>query len=953
MAFDTLTLKAAADIDMSALDDAKDAVDDFADHFESELEDIDDRVQTSITVDDVDTSAVEDALRDRYTLQANILPPTAPEIPDAMLGVDKLHFQNQVDDLEPQFVDTFLDVQGILREGFSADTNPNTNAGFRGPDGSFAGAEDAVRDTQLRDFIAEMGEDSLLMGLLGRGNGIPLGDGGSADADTSDLESILPPGMSLAGGGSGSEASPDNVVSLLEQLSHQSGRPANKTLPGTVEGMTFDEAFMEGESFTRADRGFGNRVQEFIPSVNLDGDDDVDVITRVATALNTLDDISDDFIAAVTDFEDAIDEFRDRKSVLESAESEDILNDRAGRASGFAFQQQFGEGESVADGQIPMRLLDELVDSDALRSEIEELQKILADERDFTGEQLQQIIEDDNLSTGQTGLLRNLVFDAPFGEGESFEDDAVRDDVATNMGRLFGDGGGLSLDEILERSRMSDIRQRRAEQRGFESSRAFSDTMAGLSQLDEIGDDPLPPVTGLLMGNALSRRVFDDDSRRRIDRKIDFEFIGPRERLSRFVSQKKLDDDEFDGFFDIMREVNFSMRDYLQIVTDLLPVFGVFVAAIPAAVASLISLAAAATAVIGAFGAIAGLGLMGFIMQDDGTLDFQILKDELRETAEAFVDAFAPLARRFAPLIADFFERTRAIFDDLARAASPLTQFTDEFRDVFDILESALPALLSGAIQLAQATLPLVIESLSFIADIDFFELFGQVIASTLPIMAILFRRIIALLPTLVKLSLGFLQVATAIVTAVVGVLNFLDAFGPLLPIFAVAIALILTTVTVLSLLQTAMAVLAPIATAAATSISILQTGLAGYIGEAIFAAGATFSLTSALYALAFVVTLGGIAFAFVTLQQQISGFREEVSGLTDDLEDLDSVSSNMTGFGGGLGVGGTGTGGRGSIYVDNSQTVVNGSGRASILTDRTDFGSETSVYSDGRYHNT
>lgn len=352
-------------------------------------------------------------------------------------------------------------------------------------------------------------------------------------------------------------------------------------------------------------------------------------------------------------------------------------------------------------------------------------------------------------------------------------------------------------------------------------------------------------------------------------------------------------------------QFNLRMESMHNAMAQLVPMLFVFLGALPAAITALYTLATAAYAAIAALYAFAGLGALALGMRD-GRFSGARLERVLQDIQDSFIDAFQPLLRRIEPLVMDAIGWLEEFFGVLAGQGDELLALADDFADFGDFLMAITPRIAAAMSALVEAMAPVFGRIGRFFRD-NFGEIVRGMVEITyemIPALAEIAGMIVRLMPTLVRLSMGFMDVAQSILFVVT---MFSRLFG-WLPVttrmFGALIAITLSLVTVFALLNSQLLALALrtfVRLGVAITGAIAQ--LTGYSFAALMAGRATRSLQVAVWGLIGAMAtlaavmvlpaiLGGIASAFGIVGS-------EAKRATDAIKEFDEVSSNVSGMDG------------------------------------------------------
>jgi len=391
-----------------------------------------------------------------------------------------------------------------------------------------------------------------------------------------------------------------------------------------------------------------------------------------------------------------------------------------------------------------------------------------------------------------------------------------------------------------------------------------------------------------------------------------------------------------DGLKEQVRELQFTMGTFHQIIASIIPFLGVFVGAMPAAITGLVTLGGAALIAAGALAGIGGLGLMGIGMDGSGGISIDAINEALSGLKDSFVDAFAPLSQKFAPLIQTTITELERMMGPLAGAASLLTEFQDTFMGAMRTATDILPGLVQTSLSFAQATLPLLEGIASFILNKDILGFLSNQLANALPELAILGNVLVEMLPAIVRISQGFLLFASALAVPI-GLISYLintiPYLGQVLGLLGASF-LGLIGISTLYTIQTVAATKATLNLARSivgTAISGLKSFALALKPMILQLHAYTISTLGATYgtiALVGALTLGIGAVAIFASQFAILG--GNIKEATKNLRQFANTKNAMDGgtsFGTGVGTGG---GSRATAYRDNSTTIIQAGDRDS-----------------------
>lgn len=465
----------------------------------------------------------------------------------------------------------------------------------------------------------------------------------------------------------------------------------------------------------------------------------------------------------------------------------------------------------------------------------------------------------DDTSLGLAGMLEQAVGS---GSSDSNSDDSESDITVS----------ATNLDEELE----VDIDE------SFEMERVFEPLR---QQQREIRDDSISL----------------DDASDLVNRDAD--------RSGVFKRAKNEFSDTISGATDGIKNFQFTIAAFNQVLVSVFPALLSFVGAIPAAIVALGGLAAAAITAMAALGAVGVLGLGGMALQGNGELDIQPIMDRLKGIFDAFITAFTPLMKTFVAPVKNAFNTIEALADPLAQAASGLTAFQSLFNDTLATVAQGLPSFTAKLVAFGQAAIPILRGFIQFVNNTNFIGFFAEQLQRASISIKIIIESVKQLLPFIINLSQGFLLVASVIL----GTISIVAAIANHFPLLTAAIGavigalLLLVTVTTLySIVTASSAISAAIGFAGsllktAAAAIIAQTSLAGFVA----------------LLLPLTVLVAFISYGLIDLSSIFDDLTNSIMGTNDSLRQFhkltgrSSFSSGFSGPGNPIGQ----AGGQGSNY--------------------------------------
>jgi len=370
------------------------------------------------------------------------------------------------------------------------------------------------------------------------------------------------------------------------------------------------------------------------------------------------------------------------------------------------------------------------------------------------------------------------------------------------------------------------------------------------------------------------------------------------------------------------KDIRFTMGQFHDIIAALIPLAGVLIGAMPAAITGIVALGGAALAAAGALAGIGALGAMGVSLQQSGELSMEPINQMMADVGEAFVDAFAPLSKTFAPLIRNAATELETMMGPLATAASGLQMFTDEFQAVTQLAGNVLPSMVSLSLRFSDAVMPVLAGIGRFLVQKDIFGFMANQLATALPALVRIGLAFTEILPAVIRLSQGFLTFASFLFIGAQVMSLVINKMGILAPIigglislyFGLVAASTLYTIATAASIKTIGRFALALAVKAIPAIKGAISSLAAYTGMSYAAATATAVLLS-------VVTLGAAAIGVMS-----AGWLELGSNIGSATKSLRQFARTSNGIGStNLGANGSGfgSGDRAGFYQDNSTTVI------------------------------
>lgn len=239
--------------------------------------------------------------------------------------------------------------------------------------------------------------------------------------------------------------------------------------------------------------------------------------------------------------------------------------------------------------------------------------------------------------------------------------------------------------------------------------------------------------------------------------------------------------DKFGDLRQRMDNFNLRMSDIHNLLATLIPLLVIFIGAIPAVITALAGLAAAAFAAAASLAAIAGFGAMGVGLVG-GEFQMANLTEVWNQIRDGFIEAFAPLAERLAPLFLDAVDGLVMLFEQIANQGDALVEITDEARGFGQFVMGFLPDALRTLAAMVEALSPILSNIGDAISD-NFNSFVRQLVYWTeqaVPVVASLVQTIVKALPTIINIGIQFAHVANQVLK-LIGVFWQIISLGGLL----------------------------------------------------------------------------------------------------------------------------------------------------------------------------
>jgi hypothetical protein len=415
---------------------------------------------------------------------------------------------------------------------------------------------------------------------------------------------------------------------------------------------------------------------------------------------------------------------------------------------------------------------------------------------------------------------------------------------------------------------------------------------------------------------------------------------------------------------DEIGEFDLRMTDMHNMLARLVPLLLVFIGAVPAVVTALVGLAAAAVAAGSALLAIAGFGAMGVAMEG-GEFNMQNLTDVLEEIQRDFLDAFAPLAERLEPLFRDAADAMTLFFNAVAQQGDALMELTDEARAFGQFMMDWVPDVLVAMAAMAEAFAPVFGAMGDALQDAQVLRTITKLAMEAIPAIAQMAENIIAAVPFLVRMSIGFAMVSNTIIELLSTLGSFLRMIGISPEVLGLLIGSLLGLASAVALTNTIMGsfiaktMLSAIWSMRMFALTLVRTGsimtafkalvngtliksmystvvasLAGSGGMITFGSAVQFARSAVLSLLATVppllILFGLLSVIVPKITDQFTSLDSSIQGATSAIKEFDRVSGKAdTAFNPYSGGGSSPDDGGGGISGPSGNVIIESSGDA------------------------
>lgn len=378
------------------------------------------------------------------------------------------------------------------------------------------------------------------------------------------------------------------------------------------------------------------------------------------------------------------------------------------------------------------------------------------------------------------------------------------------------------------------------------------------------------------------------------DRDVDVDGGGALRRLKRSASSFL---DRFDDTEDLLDRFDIRMSSLHNLLASLVPLLVVFIGVMPAAITALVGLAAAAVGAAAGLASLAGLGALGVGLQD-GQFNMDRLSEIGDEIKNDFIDAFAPLAERLAPLFMDAVDALDGFFQSIANQGDALMQLTDEARAFGGFIEEMVPEVLRTFAAFTEGMAPILSDIGEFIES-NFSNIMRSLLSLTaqvVPILADMVFIIMDAIPALIQMSKGMAHGARVVLQLVSGFGSLLRMLGLTADEIGILLGFLLPLRTALALINTELLLMAANRIASAivslykyfTAVMIAATGTDTLTVSLISARGAVAALATALVATGIGAIIAGVA----SLAAGFLGLSDGIGKATSNLKEFDRVAN-------------------------------------------------------------
>lgn len=343
--------------------------------------------------------------------------------------------------------------------------------------------------------------------------------------------------------------------------------------------------------------------------------------------------------------------------------------------------------------------------------------------------------------------------------------------------------------------------------------------------------------------------------------------------------------------------LDLRMSDVHNALAKLVPLLLVIIGALPALIGGLVVLASAALAAAAALTAFTAIGALGVAIQRGGVDNLmEGFQDIAREVADDFIDAFAPLAERLAPMFEDALDGLDRLFEAVAQRGDSLVELADVARDFGGFLLSFIPDMLEAWARFADAMAPVFGMIGDFLQDTSLTRGMAAFFADALPSLAEFTSALIDIIPLVLDFSIGMLRITSVMTRFLELLFEAISLGGAFSEEVGFMIGLLFALWTTLSVGH------AIIGTQFVAAIVSAIKSLQAFVGMLLLTQGAAGATAAAINAIKIAVAgFFGIGLALVALGSVASMLADHFSRTSSSIDDatssLRSFKSEMRGL--------------------------------------------------------
>lgn len=345
--------------------------------------------------------------------------------------------------------------------------------------------------------------------------------------------------------------------------------------------------------------------------------------------------------------------------------------------------------------------------------------------------------------------------------------------------------------------------------------------------------------------------------------------------------------------------MNLRMSDVHNAMARMVPILLVLIGALPAAIGGLVALAGAAVAAAGALGALGAFAAAGAAMQRGGGDMMAGFEEMLEELQQDFMDAFTPLMERLAPLFRDAMDGLDRLFQRIANEADAFLMLRDQARAFGGWVLDVLPSLLADISMFVDAASQALGQVTDALGDIDIFGMLAGILADTLPMLMRMGEELAGLIAHIYELSLGFMVVANAVLSATNTFIDIITLGGMLTEEIGLLVGALLAAWTATLILNSSLFTLAYRAIVAAAQRMVAFGAMVQSVGvKTAVTTAAVKGLRTALLGLAAVISITGLgllAGLVGGVGSVFSSTSSEIDSATESLKEFENQRQSMS----------------------------------------------------------